>query len=391
MLTIQSMSEQGDDAWRGRQAAKKRREYTIQAVLLLVLCAIVAAAVMNVSDNLAERHIRSGFSFVFSSTGFDIGESMIPFASQDPMWKGFLVGMLNTIKVSLYAIVTATILGVIVGLMRLSRHPLLRFLGVAHVEVYRNIPLLVLLLAVYLLVTELLPGARSALHIGDWVYLSKSGLQYAVPAFSGTAIWLALGGATLSAFVSYRYVRAKTTDLVASLWALVSFAVVACLIWLLVGTLGGWIHPEQTRFALRGGGQITPEFLSLWIGLTLFTSAAIAEIVRAGVLAVRPQQWAAGFALGLTRAETISYVIFPQSMRLVIPPLSSQFMNLTKNSSLAVVVGYPDLVSIGNTTINVSAQALEVICIIMMVYLSLNLIISLVMNMFNRRVMQAPQ
>ena len=152
----------------------------------------------------------------------------------------------------------------------------------------------------------------------------------------------------------------------------------------------GWEFPEKTRFSLTGGGQLTPEFLTLWLGLTLFTSASIAEIVRAGVTSVSEGQWNAALALGLSRWETISYIIFPQSMRLVIPPLASQYMNLTKNSSLAVMVGYPDLVSVANTTINVSAQAIEVIVVIMVVYLLLNLLISLVMNAINKHVTRSP-
>ncbi len=391
MLSKNSFGIEGDDAWRERQAAKRRRDYTIQAVLVLTLFALLAAAVMNISDNLAERHIRSGFAFIFNPSGFDIGEAAFPFTSADPAWQGFLVGMINTVKVSFFAIISATLLGVAVGLMRLSRHPMLKFLGAAHVEVYRNIPLLVMLLAVYLSVTELLPSAHGALHIGNWVYLSKSGLQFAEPVHFWAATFTSLAVAALGGWLVRRLCTKRLTNLIASLWGLAAFAVLLVCSWCIFGAVDGWAHPEQTRFALRGGGQLTPEFLSLWLGLTLFTSASIAEIIRAGVLAVRPQQWDAGLALGLTRAETVSYVIFPQSMRLVVPPLASQFMNLTKNSSLAVVVGYPDLVNIGNTTINVSAQALEVICIIMLVYLTLNLITSVLMNALNARVMRAPQ
>ncbi len=391
MLSKNSFGIEGDEAWRERQAARRRRDYTIQAVLLLVLVALLAAATMNVSENLAARHIRSGFAFIFNPAGFDIGESPLAFTSADPAWMGFVVGVLNTVKVSFFAIISATLLGIVVGLMRLSKHPMLKLLGAAHVEVYRNIPLLVLLLAVYLTVTELLPGARSALHIGNWVYLSKSGLQFAEPIEVMKAIAAGVVAGALCAAVVYRLLLGRLTHLMAGVWAFVAFALMGAVVWVGFGAVLGWSHPEQTRFALTGGGQLTPEFLSIWLGLTLFTSASIAEIIRAGVLAVRPQQWDAGLALGLTRAETVSYVIFPQSMRLVIPPLASQYMNLTKNSSLAVVVGYPDLVNIGNTTINVSAQAIEVICIIMMVYLTLNLITSMAMNALNARVMKAPQ
>lgn len=158
--------------------------------------------------------------------------------------------------------------------------------------------------------------------------------------------------------------------------------------WLCFGIFGGWSKPELQGFAIEGGASLSPEFLALWIGLTFFTSSSIAEIIRAGVLAVPRGQWHAAEALGMTRLEAISYVIFPQALKLAIPPLASQYMNLTKNSSLAVVVGYPDLVSIGNSTINLNGQALEVIVIIMSVYLFLNLVISVVMNSINRIVIR---
>ncbi len=391
MLSRESFGIFGDDAWKERERVRRRREYTVQALLILLLVAFLAGVAMNVSDNLAARHIHSGFAFLNNPAGFDIGEALVPFTSADHMGRAFLVGILNTIKVSFVSIIAATVFGVVVGLMRLSRHPLVRFLGTAHVEAYRNIPLLVLLLAFYLVVTELLPAGRSALHIGSWLFLSKSGLQFACPIIGWWAlvissiVGLILGIGT--AWVSQRWM----TGLMANLTGITMFAVSFGLSWMLCGVLTGWEYPVQTRFSLQGGAQISPEFLALSLGLTMFTSAAIAEIVRAGVLAVRSEQWKAGLALGMTLTETVSYVIFPQSMRLVIPPLASQFMNLTKNSSLAVMVGYPDLVNIGNTAINVSAQALEVICIIMCVYLLLNLIISVLMNRLNARIMRAPQ
>lgn len=391
MLSRDSFGIYGDAAWKEREKARKRREYTIQAVLILILVGFLAAVSMNVADNLAERHINSGFAFLDNPAGFDIGEALIPFTNTDHMSRAFLVGILNTIKVSVVSIIAATVLGVIVGLMRLSRHPMLRFLGTAHVEVYRNIPLLVLLLAVYLGVTELLPAGRTALHMGDWIYLSKGGLQYASPVIGSWAMLIASGVGAVCGLAAVFIAKRRMTGLMANTTGIAVFAGVSIVSWIICGIVFGWDHPVQTRFALKGGSQISPEFLALSLGLTLFTSAAIAEIVRAGVLAVQPEQWNAGLALGMTMTETVSYVIFPQSMRLVIPPLASQYMNLTKNSSLAVMVGYPDLVNIGNTVINVSAQALEVICIIMAVYLTLNLVISVLMNAFNARIMRAPQ
>ena len=376
MLIRDGFSSGGDAAWRLRESVRKRREYTLQAALLLLLVAVVAAVVMTVGANLEARNIRSGFDFLSARAGFEIGETLIPFSSADSFLRAFGVGTLNTLYVSAWAIVTSTVLGFVVGLMRLSRHPMLRLLGTAHVEAYRNIPLLVLLFAIYLVVTELLPAGNRAWHLGNWLYLSKAGLQYAQPLWGWWAVLGALVTAGVAA-VAVRWWRAKkTTSLNATLLAVAVFFVVFALSW-------------ATRFALRGGGQWTPEFLTLWLGLTLFTSAAIAEIVRAGVLAVKPGQWLAGYALGLTRAETVSYIVVPQSLRLAIPPLASQYMNLTKNSSLAVLVGYPDVVSVGNTAINVTAQALEVICLIMLVYLFLNLVTAVVMNRINRAVMKS--
>ena len=372
MLIRDGFSSGGDAAWRLRESVRKRREYTLQAALLLLLVAVVAAVVMTVGANLEARNIRSGFDFLSARAGFEIGETLIPFSSADSFLRAFGVGTLNTLYVSAWAIVTSTVLGFVVGLMRLSRHPMLRLLGTAH-----------------LVVTELLPAGNRAWHLGDWLYLSKAGLQYAQPLWGWWAVLGALVTAGVAA-VAVRWWRAeKTTSLNATLLAVAVFFVVFALSWVAAGAIGGWEHPRATRFALRGGGQWTPEFLTLWLGLTLFTSAAIAEIVRAGVLAVKPGQWLAGYALGLTRAETVSYIVVPQSLRLAIPPLASQYMNLTKNSSLAVLVGYPDVVSVGNTAINVTAQALEVISLIMLVYLFLNLVTAVVMNRINRAVMKS--
>ena len=389
MLIRDVFTSGGDEAWRLRESVRKRREYTLQAALLLLLVAVVATVVMTVGANLEERNIRSGFDFLSARAGFEIGETLIPFSSADSFLRAFGVGTLNTLYVSVWAIVTSTVLGFVVGLMRLSKHPMLRLLGTAHVEAYRNIPLLVLLFAIYLVVTEWLPAGNRAWHLGDWLFLSKAGLQYAKPLWGWWAVFGALGTAGAAA-AAVRWWRAKkTTSLNASLLAVAVFFLVFALAWIAAGAVGGWEHPKATRFALRGGGQWTPEFLTLWLGLTLFTSAAIAEIVRAGVLAVKPGQWLAGYALGLTRSETVSYIVVPQSLRVAIPPLASQYMNLTKNSSLAVLVGYPDVVSVGNTAINVTAQALEVISLIMLVYLLLNLITAVVMNRINRAVMKS--
>lgn len=389
-LYVPNMSQNQTSTWKDREKLQKRKELILQMTILAFLFVVSAFLVNVVSENLDARNIRSGFDFLGNAAGFDIGESLIAFQSADSFLKAFWVGTLNTLQVSVFAIISATLLGFVVGIMQLSKHPIIRALGVWHVEVYRNLPLVVLLLAIYLVVTELLPISRAAFHLGDWFYLSKMGVQFAVPVHSQW-LWGGLVVAILGAFGYRKVVRKTVTALSANLGTLVVFFVLVTLSFFLVGLVGGWDIPVATRFSLRGGSQWTPEFLSLWLGLTLYTSAPIAEIVRAGIQAVSQQQWNAGLALGLTHSQCMSYIVVPQALRLALPPLGSQFMNLTKNSSLAVMVGYPDIVSVGNTAINVTAQALEIIALIMLVYLFINLVIAMCIHLGNRYVMRSSQ
>ena len=381
----------GDAAWRQRERARRHRESAMQGTLVVLLLLLAAGFAINVADNLEARNIRSGFGFLSDRAGFDIGETLIEFSSADSYLRAFATGMLNTLRVAAAGIIAATVLGVAVGLMRLSRHPLVSFLGGAHVEVYRNIPLIIQLLAIYLVVTELLPDATSAIHLDNWFMLSKAGLQIAVPLRGQLAVLVALGVAVVATWAVRRHLLARITSLGANSLGLASGLAAGLVAWLAVGAWLGWSQPHLEGFGIEGGASLTPEFLALWLGLTLFSSASIAEIVRAGVTAVPRGQWDASLALGMSRGQAVSYIIFPQALRLAIPPLASQFMNLTKNSSLAVIIGYPDLVSIGNTSINQNGQALEVILIIMAVYLTLNLAISAVMNTINARVTSAPR
>lgn len=381
----------GDAAWRQRERARRLREWATQGALLVLLLALAAGFAINVASNLEARQIRSGFDFLADRAGFDIGETLIRYTAADSYLRAFATGMANTVRVAVAGILAATVLGVAVGLMRLSRHPLVALAGTAHVELYRNVPLIIQLLAIYLVVTEWLPEATAALHLGDWLLVSKAGMQLAVPAQGGLALLLAAGVALGAGWLARRVMLTRLTSLGANAAALGAGAGAGLVAWLVCGLAGGWSHPHLEGFSIEGGASLTPEFLALWLGLTLFTSASIAEIVRAGVAAVPRGQWQAAEALGMRRAQAVSTVIFPQALRLAIPPLASQYMNLTKNSSLAVIIGFPDLVSIGNTAINQNGQALEVIVIIMAVYLTLNLAISLVMNTINARVTRAPR
>jgi general L-amino acid transport system permease protein len=380
----------GDAAWRARQRARRRREWLQQGTLALLLIALAIGFAHNVGANLAARQIKSGFGFLFDPAGFNIGELLFDYTSRDSYLRAFAVGMANTLRVAIAGVVFASVLGVTIGLMRLARHPLIRALGGAWVEVFRNVPLLIQLLTIYLLVTELLPDSSGAWTIAGAAILSKEGLQIAIPAAGATALLIALAVAVVSGAAGWFAARRWLT-VGAGLVGLVSGSVIAIIAWLATGAIGGWSQPERDGFLISGGASLTPEFLALWLGLSLFTSGSIAELVRAGALAVPVGQTHAALALGLTRGQAMGAVILPQALRLAIPPLASQYMALVKNSSLAVVIGYPDLVSIANTSINQNGQALEVILIIMAVYLTLNLVIALIMNTINARVTRAPR
>lgn len=380
---------QGDEAWQRRERARRIRQWIWQILLLIVIAAVFWYLAGNVHSNLEQRHIRSGFEFLHSAANFNISESVIPFASGDSFVRAFAAAISNTLSVSFFAILSATVLGVVIGLMRLAAHPVLKGLGTAHVEFYRNIPLIIQLFAIYSVITMLLPDSTDALHFGSWALLSKAGLQYAHPVLDWKAVGLSLVVFVVVLLLVRRTVQKQSTNLMGWIAGLGAGALAGFAAWIVCGFLGGWSKPELSGFAIEGGSALSPEFLALWLGLTLFTSAAIAEIVRAGFQAVPIGQWYAGLALGMSKLEVVSYVTFPQAMRLAIPPLASQYMNLIKNSSLAVVIGYPDVVAVGNASINITGQALEVIVLIMAVYLVINLIASVVMNMINARVMRA--
>jgi general L-amino acid transport system permease protein len=380
----------GDAAWRARRRRSLVRQWALQGLLALALLVLAAAFAHNIAANLEARQIRSGFGFLRDPAGFAIGEQLFDYRARDSYLRAFAVGMANTLRVALAGIVLASLLGVAVGMMRLARHPLVAAIGAAWVELFRNVPLLIQLLAIYLLVTELLPDVTGAIAIDGAALLSKEGLQIAVPAAAHGALLAALaafaGVGALGVLAARRWLEVG-----AGLVGLVAGGLAACVAWLAAGWSGGWSKPVLDGFLVSGGASLTPEFLALWLGLSLFTSASIAELVRAGVLAVPLGQWHAALALGMTRGQSMATAIFPQALRLIVPPLASQYMNLVKNSSLAVVIGYPDLVSIGNTSINQNGQALEVILIIMAVYLLLNLVVAVIMSAVNARVTRAPR
>jgi general L-amino acid transport system permease protein len=376
--------------WTWRSQAFRGVVFQVLAVVLLL--AAGAYLLNNTLANMRARGIQSGFDFITQPAGFAIGESILPFDSAESYGKAYLVGLSNTLRVAVVGIVAATLLGTLVGIGRLSRNLLVRSLCGAYVEVLRNIPLLLQLFIWYFLLTELLPPVESALQpLTGLVFFSKNGLQFPVPLWSaghgGTLAGLAAGG--VAAWLWQRFACARfeaSGQALPTFWPgaglLLSCTVVG---WLAAGSPSGLDVPERTEISVIGGGAVTPEYLTVLFGLTVYTASYIAEVVRAGIQSVAYGQHEAAAALGLTRGHELRLVQLPQALRVIIPPLTSQYLNLTKNSSLAVAVGYPDLVSIAATSLNQTGRAIECIALVMACYLTLSLLTSALMNLYNRR------
>jgi general L-amino acid transport system permease protein len=315
---------------------------------------------------------------------------MIPFDSSESYLKAYLVGLGNTLRVAIVGIVLATLLGTVVGVGRLSRNLLVRSLCSAYVEITRNVPLLLQLFIWYFVLTELLPPIEEALQAGG-VFFSKNGLQYPLPLWErghwGTLTGMAagLGVAVYWSRVAHR--RQESTGRMPPVWlpGLALTVLGAVIGWLAGGAPSGLDIPEKTEINVVGGGSVTPEYLTVLLGLTVYTAGYIAEVVRAGILSVPFGQHEAAASLGLSRRQELRLVLLPQALRVIIPPVTSQYLNLTKNSSLAVAVGYPDLVSISSTALNQTGRAIECIALVMACYLTLSLLTSALMNLYNAR------
>ena len=373
--------------WSLNSRATRGLIYQALALLLLVLGLWYLAH--NTQVNMQARGIQSGFDFLGATAGFDIGETMVPYDPSQSYGKAIWVGVLNTVKVAVAGIILTTLLGVMLGVGRFSRNALVRGLCYGYVEAFRNVPLLLQLLMWYLVFIEILPASNEAMTIGGLVFLSKGGLSMPWPT---AGVGHVLGGLAVGVVAGILWRRRIQSRFEATgqdgdrVWAplalLLAFAVVG---WVVAGMPSEWRVPEQLAFMVDGGVALTPEFLALLIGLVMYTASFVAEVVRSGIQSVGRGQDEAASALGLNPRQKMRLVILPQAMRVIIPPLTNQYLNLTKNSSLAVVVGYPDVVSIANTTINQSGRAVECIAIIMLVYLSTSLTTSLLMNEYNRR------
>ena len=363
-----------------------------QIVILGGVAAIVWYLVANTHQNLVARHIATGFDFLDRTAGIPIGESMISYnPAVDTYGRALLIGVLNTLKVAVIGIVLATILGTLIGIGRLSKNWLMARLTAFYVETLRDLPLLLQLLFWYTILQGL-PAPRNAMSIGGRVFLSNRGLKLPTLDWeiAHTAALLALLAGAVGTWLWNRHARLRqeATGVRPAVWpvALALLLGLPLLVWAVLGAPWQWDVPALHGFNFQGGGNVSPEFFALLLGLVTYTAGYIAEIVRSGIQAVPWGQWEASGALGMRRGATLRHIVLPQALRVIIPPMTSQYLNLTKNSSLAVAIGYQDLVSIADTTLNQTGQAIEGIAIIMAVYLTISLSISLFMNWYNARI-----
>jgi general L-amino acid transport system permease protein len=341
--------------WSLRSRAVRAVIYQVLALALLGLAAWFLAH--NTLENMRVRGIQSGFDFLTGPAGFDIGEMPIPYESIDPYWKAFLVGVLNTLRVAITGIILTTVLGTLVGVGRFSNNAIVRGLCYGYVELFRNIPVLLQLLMWYLLLTEWLPDPGEPLQLGGLVFLSKGGLSFPVPVW-GLGQGMAAAGGLVGLALAWVWSRKARQHFELTghqkpvFLPAVALIIVGGLIgWLAGGAPMAWNIPKAGDVSVEGGSSFTPEFISVLLGLTFYTAAFVAEVVRAGIASVPRGQSEASGALGLSKGQQMRLVVLPQAMRVIIPPITNQYLNLTKNSSLAVAIGFPDVVSISNTAI----------------------------------------
>ena len=368
------------------------RGWVFQIVVVGLVALLAWFLVSNTVENLQRQKIASGFHYLEREAGFEIGDTMIAYSPASTYARAILVGMLNTLKVAVLGIFLATILGTMIGVGRLSPNWLLAKVCEGYVEMFRNVPLLLWLFLIYKLISEAFPGPRQAISVLSSFFLSNRGLYFPVPLADPIHQWMgiALLVGIAAAFVVKRWAKKRqdaTGQPFPIIWTGVGLVLgLPILVWLLGGAPHHMSWPELKGFNFEGGTVIQPEFTALLVGLVLYTSAFVAEIVRSGILALNKGQSEAAMAIGLSRTQVMRLVLLPQALRIIVPPMTSQYLNITKNSSLAIAIGYPDLVASINVTINQTGQAIENILIVMAAYLSVSLSISAFMNWYNKRI-----
>jgi len=363
-----------------------------QLLFLLGVAALVGYLLRNMLGALQQLGLGLGFDFLRLTAGFDIGEFLIPFDRTSTYLTAFQVGLLNTALVSFLGIILATVLGVVVGVARLSTNILVQWLARAYIELLRNIPLLVLLIFWYTGLFLKLPRVNQATPVLGGVLFTNRGvaIPWGIPTWTWPHFLIFVLIGVLAAVVTFaviaRIVKRTGRGPIAWIWALVAFLLVSAIGWVVQPAPPLQLDvPGLQGLRMEGGKQLSPEFMALLSGLAIYTSAFIADVVRAGIQSVSKGQVEAAKAIGLKDLQVLRLVVFPQALRVIIPPLTGHYLNLTKNSSLAVAIGYPDLFSVSGTILNQSGRAVEVLTITMTVYLSLSLLTSVLMNWYNRR------
>lgn len=362
-----------------------------QVVVFAAVVASIYWIVGNTITNLQRANIASGFGFLGGRAGFDISQTLIPYSSDSTYGRALIVGLLNTLYVAALGVVLASIIGFAVGIGRLSRNWLISKICMVYVEVFRNIPPLLVIFFWYFGVLSVLPQARESLALPFGSYLNNRGFFMPSPVW-GEGAWLlpvALLVGLVVSFIVARWAKHRQMatgkpfhTLRASAALIIGLPLLALIV---TGFPVSFEYPTLGTFNLTGGSQVKPEFLALLLALSFYTASFIAETVRAGVLGVNKGQTEAAYAVGLRPGQTMRLIIVPQALRIIIPPLSSQYLNLIKNSSLAIAIGYPDLVAVGGTILNQTGQAVEVVAIWMVIYLSISLVTSGLMNWFNAK------
>ncbi len=366
------------------------RAILFQIVIASAVIIFFSYIIHNTLHNLQQRGITTGFAFLSSQAGFGILQTLIDYNETSSYGRAFLVGLLNTLLISVLGIMLATLLGFVIGIARLSNNWLVAKLAVVYIEIVRNIPLLLQIFFWYVIVLQALPAPRQSWEWGQLIFLNIRGFYLPKPILGENFIWVELA-LLLALFIILQLTRWATRRQAATgqpfpvfYTALVLLLGLPLLTFFISGRPLTWDLPELKGFNFRGGITVIPELTALLIALSTYTAAFIAEIVRSGIQSVSKGQTEAAYALGLTRRQTLRWVILPQALRVIIPPLTSQYLNLTKNSSLATALGYPDLVSVfAGTTLNQTGQAIEVMAITMATYLVISLLISLGMNWYN--------
>ncbi len=373
----------------------EKRSMVFQFIAFAVVAWLIWSIVDNTATNMKTRGIASGFGFLDVTAGFGIIQTLVQYSEESSYGRTFIVGLLNTILVAALGLFFATILGFLIGIARLSHNWLLQKVATVYVETFRNIPLLLQILFWYNAVLKPLSGPRELHQAGDSVYFSinNRGILFAdpVPEPGFQYVWMSILIGIVLTFIVKRWAKSRqatTGQQFPVFWTAVALIVaVPLLLYFMLGSPINMVPAEMTRFSLRGGVTIIPELIALLIALVVYTAAFIAEIVRAGIQAVNHGQTEAAHALGLRSGPTLRLVVIPQALRVIIPPLTSQYLNLTKNSSLATAIAYPDLVSVfAGTVLNQTGQAVEVMVITLAVYLTLSLIMSTFMNWYNSRI-----